>query len=81
MELISVIVIWQIFGLIPCICWISNARASGWELCNPYWYHRYYQVNWFGAIMGSLVYTLCCPACAVIYWFYKICTFGRSKIK
>ena len=70
---------WHILGTITCAIWGVFAGADCWELCNPYWYHTYYPVNWFGAIMGSLFYTILCPLDAVIYWFYKLCTVGRKK--
>lgn len=72
------LVLWMIFGPIICITWNMNKYTDGWELCNPYWAYRYYKgVNWFGAIMLSLLYTILCPIGAICYWFYKLCTIGR----
>lgn len=69
------------FGIVIIIAcstsWIG--LCDGWELVNPYWVHRYCKtVNWFGATMLALLFTLICPVGAVCYWFYKLCTVGRK---
>lgn len=71
------LILWFSIGGTVCLIW-SIEKAVGWELCNPYWAYKYHKgVNWFGAIMLSLLYTALCPIGAVCYWFYKICTVGR----
>ena len=70
-------IVHSLIGAIFCVLWVCNAGADGWELCNPYWMHVFYRVNWFGAIMLSLLYMALCPIMAICYWFYKICTVGR----
>ncbi len=73
------LLIWQVFGFIFCLVWSIESYADGWELCNPYWAYKYHRsVNWFGAIVLSLVYTALFPIGAIIYWFYKLCTVGRK---
>lgn len=68
----------NLLGSVMCILWAVESSADGWELCNPYWVYKYYEsVNWFGAVMLSLIYTALCPIGAVCYWFYKLCTVGR----
>lgn len=77
-AIVFIIGIWTLLGGTGCATWAQNKNVEGWELCNPYWAHHYYtSVNWFGAIMISLVYTILCPLGAVCYWFYKLCTVGR----
>lgn len=72
------LILWAIFGLIICIVWNMGKYTEGWELCNPYWAYKYHKgVNWFGAIMLSLLHTVLCPIGAFCYWFYKLCTVGR----
>lgn len=72
------LILWALFGLLICLVWNMNKYTDGWELCNPYWAYKYHKgVNWFGAIMLSLLYTALCPIGAVCYWFYKLCTIGR----
>ena len=78
MGIIITLILWNLFGTIPCAAWGFYQFANGWELCNPYWAYRYHKkVNWFGAIMLSLFYTALCPIGALCYWFYKLCTVGR----
>lgn len=80
--IIGIILVWSVIGGWLCWVWSQNANSTsgtkGWELCNPYWYYQYFQVNGLGAVMLSLVYNLLCPIGAVIYWFYKLCTIGRK---
>jgi hypothetical protein len=77
-EWVGALAIWNIGGVFLCLLWIDNKYADGWELCNPYYAYQYHKsVNWFGAIMLSLVYTVLCPVGAVCYWVYKLCTVGR----
>ena len=74
------LICWNLIGSIPCICWALDKQTDGWELCNPYWSYKYHEnVNVFGAIMLSLLYTILCPIGAICYWFYKLCTVGREK--
>ena len=69
---------WILFGGIICIAWGMGKYVDGWELCNPYWAYKYHTgVNWFGAVVLSLLYTALFPIGAVCYWFYKLCTVGR----
>ena len=77
MWTLILILIWMLLGTAVCAIWSSNMRTVGWELCNPYWAYQYHHVNWFGAIILSLLYTAFCPIGAVGYWFYKLCTVGR----
>ena len=77
-EWIIVFIFCNLGGLFLCVIWIDHKHADGWELCNPYYSYKYYKsVNWFGAIMLSLLYTALCPIGAVCYWVYKLCTVGR----
>lgn len=67
-----------LIGWIIDIIWASKKYCDGFELCNPYWAYNYYKnVNWFGACMISLAFAALCPPAAFIYWFYKLCTWGR----
>ena len=76
--IIGSILFWNIIGLMICIGWGVIQCADGLEIFNPYWSHCYHMsVNWFGAIMLSLLYTVLCPIGAICYWFYKLCTIGR----
>ena len=76
--LIVGLICWILFGGVICICWGMSKYVDGWELCNPYWAYKYHTgVNWFGAIMLSLLHTALCPIGAACYCFYKLCIIGR----
>ena len=53
-------------------------NASGVEFVNPCFIYRKVRVNWFGASVLALIYTVLLPMPAIVYWFYKLCTFGRK---
>ena len=77
--LIVTLIMWHLIGLIICVAWSTKKDADGLEIYNPYWAYKYHEsVNWFSAIMLSLLYTVLCPIGAVCYWFYKLCTIGRK---
>lgn len=83
-ALIAVIVCWSIFGALFrglfADCSIGAfGIADGFEFVNPVFIYKYNNVNWFGAIIVSLVYSLICPIGTVCYWFYKLCTVGRKN--
>jgi hypothetical protein len=77
MSLVTFI-IWNGIGAVITVFIAIGAKAEGFELCNPRWVYRYNKsVNWFGAYVLAIGYTLLCPIVAVGYWFYKLCTVGR----
>lgn len=76
--IIGLTCLWHFCGVGIDFCWAHQKYCDGWELCNPYYSYRYHNnVNWFGAIILSLVFMALCPIGAVCYWFYKLCTIGR----
>ena len=89
-NLISILVIWSAIGLIPlgALFGITQnqrgalGQAKGWEFVNPLHIYKHNHVNWFGASMVALWYSLLCPVGALCYWVYKIiytlCTMGRK---
>lgn len=79
MQILTILLaLYHFISFSICVAWAQTMNADGWELCNPYWSYKYhYSVNWFGAIIISLIYTIFCPIGALIYWFYKLCTIGR----
>ena len=69
------------FMLLLFLCYLNPKTigdADGLEFLNPVWYHRNIRVNWFGAVIITLILSLICPIASVGYWFYKLCTFGRN---
>lgn len=83
-DLIIFLITWNLSGVIILLlahCIQTGGAiemANGWEFVNPMHVYKYNHVNWFGAIVVSIIYTAMCPVGALIYWFYKICTFGRT---
>ena len=75
---------WNIIGSIGLMFAVGCSTnwiglCYGWEFVNPYWVYKYCKtVNWFGATMLALFFTLVSPAGAVCYWFHKLCTVGRK---
>lgn len=80
-DVIGILIIWNLFGFIIDIIWISlTDDLAPWDLCNPrYSYDYYYNVNWFGATIISLIYTAFCPVMAILYWFCVLCCVGRRN--
>ena len=79
LYIIRFIVIYNLVGVFICVRWGDSAQTDNiFDLYNPCCAYDAYKVNWFGAIMISLVYTILCPLGAVCYWFYKLCTVGRK---
>ena len=77
-TIIALIFVWGIGLAIDISLIARNKYCDGFELCNPYWAYKYCKkVNWFGACVVSLIFTVLCPPAAAIYWFYKLCTWGR----
>ena len=79
-------------GIILLSTWADSysfwfGRVSCWGFVNPFIvYRENKKVNWFGAIVLALIFTVICPIGAVIYWisvliwlFCKLCTVGRKK--
>ena len=92
-ALILIVLGWSFLGAITLLEFISVlcdndqkgalGQAKGWEFVNPlYIYKHNRRLNWFGAILVALLYSLLCPVGALCYWIYKIiytlCTVGRK---
>lgn len=82
-AIIGIIIAWQVlgfmaYGLITSFGAEHIEYANGLEFLNPIYIHKHARVNWFGAIMLMLFYTVLCPLAAICYWFYKLCTVGAK---
>lgn len=53
-------------------------QSEGLEFINPLFIYKHNKVNWFGALVIALFYSMLCPIATLFYWFYKICTVGRK---
>lgn len=83
MAVLLALVLWHMAGtFLFCMFgafgveWVN--KCDGCEFVNPYWIYRYCKnVNWFGAIILALLFSVLLPVPAIGYWFYKLCTIGR----
>lgn len=48
------------------------------KFMNPAWWRRNHRVNYFGAMMRALVFTIFYPIAVICYLIYKLCTVGRK---
>lgn len=83
--MISIIILWQIFGGAIFIGMMFQDgpcgavyQSEGIEFVNPAFIYKHNRVNWFGACVVALIYSLICPVATIGYWFYKLCVIGRK---
>ena len=87
-DLIVLLILWNVIGFAFAFCGPSMVSSKGafgsakwFEYVNPVFIYKHNRVNWFGAIMVCLIYSLICPIVTICYWIYKfiyfICTVGR----
>lgn len=84
LEVISFFVlIWvvaHVIGLVGIAEYMITGNIDGFNLFNPIRnYKTWTSMNWFGVILGTVFLHVLFPVYAVIYWFYKLCTFGRKQ--
>lgn len=73
------IIAWNLVGLFVQFFIGINCYQDVIEFCNPCVVYKYNKrVNWFGALVLSLLYSVLSPLGTTIYWFYKLCTVGRK---
>lgn len=59
---------------------VIRGNLDVFDLFNPIRnYKTWTSMNWFGVILGTVLLHVLFPVYAVIYWFYKLCTFGRKQ--
>ena len=58
-------------GIVTCLYVVE-------KLLNPLIIYKERRVNIFGCIMLTIGGHLLCPWIAPFYWFYKLCTVGRT---
>lgn len=87
-EMIRDLFLWNFFGflflsgmkvIVTCADLTGAVGMSeGYEFVNPFFVYKHSKVNWFGALVLALFYSMLCPIGTLCYWFYKICTIGRK---
>lgn len=59
---------------------IEKGNLDTFDFFNPIRnYKTWTSMNWFGVILGTVFFHILLPVYAVVYWFYKLCTFGRKQ--
>ena len=56
----------------------SITQSEGIEFVNPIWLYKKYKVNWFGALVLSILFNILTLPFSIFYWIYKLCTVGRE---
>ena len=86
-EFIFLMIAWHILGLLI-ISVISeftdvsfSSPAEVIKFVNPSFVYKPSCVNWFGAILLTVLYSLMIPILTACYWFYKLCTVGRKTME
>lgn len=76
-DYIILIIIWNIVGFAIHLGFMTDDLFCMVNPVNVYKYHK--SLNWFGALLVTLLYNIMCPVGTLCYWFYKLCTIGRKK--
>ena len=66
----------SIIVFIPLFCIMLD--ICGLEFVNPKYLYSRLRVNWFGAIMLSIIFLALTAPVTIWYWIYKLFTVGRS---
>ena len=51
---------------------------TNFSFVNPKVIYKNISVNWFGAIILTILLNILLPVIAIPYWIYKLCTIGRK---
>lgn len=52
--------------------------GADFTFVNPFVLYKHVRANWFGIGLLTIILNVCLPIISIPYWFYKICTVGRS---
>lgn len=78
-DLILILTLWSALGFIILLLIPYTRHAS--EICevlNPKDIYENADVNWFGCVVLTIFYNVLCPIMTIGYWFYWLCTVGRT---
>ena len=56
---------------------IISFDGANFSFVNPIVIYINIKVNWFGAIVLTVIFNILLPAISIPYWIYKIFTVGR----
>lgn len=57
---------------------ILIGEGANFSFVNPLVIYKSIKVNWFGAILLSIICNIMLPLISIPYWIYKSCTIGRE---
>ena len=61
-----------IFGIL-----VACPDGVNFSFVNPIVIYNNIKVNWFGAIVLTIIFNVLLPAISIPYWIYKLFTVGR----
>ena len=84
--MIEVISFFALIWFVAHLIFFANLKAGTsideFNFFNPIRnYRTWTSMNWFGVILGTVFLHILLPVYAIVYWFYKLCTFGRKQEK
>ena len=77
--IIFILIAWSVLGLAIMVNLVAS--DTGFAVVNPVYNYKNFKVNIFGALAMAILFSLICPIGTIGYWFYKLCTFGRSDFE
>lgn len=74
------VVIWVVFNIAMFYLFIKTYAFNGYGFAwlNPLFIYKQIDVNWFGALLLTLVANVIFVPYAILYWLYKLCTIGKK---
>ena len=57
---------------------IIAVDGANFSFVNPIVIYNNIKVNWFGAIVLTVIFNILLPAISIPYWIYKLFTVGRK---
>ena len=73
------IVAYMAINVVVYIIIMANcADGANLSFVNPIVIYKNIKVNWFGAVLLTVIANLLFPTVSIPYWIYKICTVGRK---
>lgn len=73
----QVLLVWIAINLI-CFLIVIFTEGNNFSFVNPIVIYKNLEVNWFGAILLTIIFNAFFPIISIPYWIYKICTVGRK---
>lgn len=75
-DLIITLIMINAFVMLVCVLGID--KGANFSFVNPKVIYKNMKVNWFGAIILTVIFNICLPAISIPYWIYKLFTVGRK---